>query len=56
VAEDDFCSHSTMYMQVIVSNWRRGLYWSYKPEAEHLLNQYRLTAPVNKYFLDHAVM
>jgi len=53
--------HNHVY--VIVINWRRGLYWSYKreargrvaPEAERLLNQYRPTAPVNKYFLDHAV-
>jgi len=45
---------------VIVINRRRGLYWFYKreargryaPEAERLLNQYRPTAPVNKYFLD----
>jgi len=50
-------------MYVIVINRRRGLYWFYKheargrvaPEAERLLNQYRPTAPVNKYFLDHAV-
>ena len=42
-------------LHVIVINRRRGLYWFYKPEAERLLNQYRPTAPVNKYFLDHAV-
>ena len=42
-------------MYVIVINRRQGLYWFYKSEAERLLNQYRPTAPVNKYFLDHAV-
>ena len=50
-------------LYVIVINRRRGLYWFYKreaqgrvaPKAERLLNQYRLTAPVNKYFLDHTV-
>jgi len=54
------CWVSMLY--VIVINWRWGLYWFYRreargrvvPEAEHLLNQYRPTAPVNKYFLDHA--
>jgi len=53
----------TSGIYVIVINRRRGLYWFYKreargrvaPEAERLLNQYRLTAPVNKYFLNHAV-
>jgi len=48
---------------VIVINRRQGLYWFYKrearariaPEAECLLNQYRPTVPVNKYFLDHVV-
>jgi len=39
---------------VIVINRRRGLYWFYKRKARgRLLNQYRPTAPVNKYFLDH---
>jgi len=50
-------------LYVIVINRLRGLYWFYKreargrvaPEAERLLNQYRPTAPVNKYFLDHTV-
>jgi len=50
-------------LYLIVINRRQGLYWFYKreargrvaPEAERLLNQYRPTAPVNKYFLDHAV-
>jgi len=50
-------------LDVIVINRRRGLYWFYKreargrvaPEAERLLNQCRPTAPVNKYFPDHAV-